>query len=99
MKPNVRRRDRALMLTPATTYTSHWRVTVRCARCLVPMPITVTQGRYEKMWEVDWAIIFQKVRFRCRCGTLADALKVERRTHDRPEEMLYVWVQSGYHCT
>lgn len=44
-------------------------------------------------------MIFERVRFRCRCGSLADARKVERYTHDRPEEVLFVSAQTGYSCS
>ena len=74
-----------------------FRVSVRCCRCQVLKPIAITQGRYGKVWEVDWATIFERVRYRCRCGSLADALKVERHTHDRPEEVLFVWSRGEYH--
>ena len=76
MRCNVRRPRRDLTLTPATTHGAAFRISVRCGKCHVPRPISVAQGRYDKMWDVDWATIFERVRFRCRCGSLADALKV-----------------------
>ena len=97
MRCNVRRPRRDLSLTPATTHVAAFRVSVRCCRCQVLKPIAITQGRYGKVWEVDWATIFERVRYRCRCGSLADALKVERHTHDRPEEVLFVWSRGEYH--
>lgn len=97
MKPNVRRPDPTLVLTPATTTGEAWRVSLRCAKCHVPRAISVTQARYARVWDVDWATIFARVAFRCRCGTLADGLKVERLTRDRPEEVMSVWVRREYH--
>ncbi len=97
MKPNVRRPDPSLVLTPATTSGEAWRFSLRCAKCCVPRVISVTQGRYGRVLEVDWAAIFARVAFRCRCGTLADGLKVERLTRDRPEEVLSCWVRQEYH--
>ena len=91
MTLNVRRRHKDMLLTPATTHVAAFRVSLRCGKCHVPRAIVVTQGRYGKVWDVDWAAIFERVRFRCRCGSLADALQVERHTHDRPEEVLFVW--------
>ena len=86
-----------MVLTPETTSMVHFRISVRCEKCQVPQPIVVTFGRYKKMWGVDWVTIFETVRFRCRCGSLADALKVERHTHDRPEEVLFVSLRTNYH--
>ena len=86
-----------MVLTPATTHTAAHRVSVRCGKCQVPRPIAVTQGRYAKVWDVDWAAIFEPVRFRCRCGQLADALKVELHTRDRPKEVLFVSARTDYH--
>ena len=86
-----------MLITPSTTYGNAFRVTIRCGKCKVPRQILITQGRYHKLWEVDWVTIFEKVRFRCRCGSLADALKVERHTHDRPEELLFVSARGKYH--
>ena len=90
----VRQPYRSMTLTPETTSSAHFRVSVRCGNCCVSRTITVTEGRFAKMWTVDWVTIFEKVRFRCRCGALADALKVERHTHDRPEEVLFMQVQT-----
>ena len=97
MRLNVRRPHRAMMLTPATTHTAAHRVSVRCGKWHVPRPIAVTQGRYAKVWDVDWATIFERVRFRCRCGCWPTCSRVERHTHDRPEEVLFVQVRSEYH--
>ena len=63
----------------------------------MPRPLTVTQLRYGRMWDVDWATIFERIRFRCRCGSLADALRVELHTRDRPEEVLCVSARGEYH--
>lgn len=95
----VRHPHRGMVLTPETTSASHFRITVRCGKRQAARPISITYGRYEKVWGVDWATIFEHVHFRCRCGSLADALKVERQTHDRPEEVLFVHVQTGRHCS
>ena len=86
-----------MLLTPATTYGNAFRITLRCGKCQVPRQIQITRGRYDKMWDADWAKIFERVKFRCQCGSLADALKVERHTHDRPEELLFVWHRGEYH--
>ena len=97
MRLNVRRRQLDVVLTPESTHVAAYRVSVRYGRCQVPRPIMITQGRYGRFWRLDWATVFERVRFRCRCGSLADALKVERHTHDRPEEVLLVWTRGEYH--
>ena len=97
LRCNVRRSRRNLTLTPETTHVAAFRVSVRCAKCKVLKPIAITQRRYSKVWAVDWVTVFEKVRYRCRCGSLADALKVELHTHDRPEEVLFVWDRGEYH--
>ena len=94
----VRRPHRSMVIIPRTTCGAHFRVSIRCGKCHVPRPISIIHSRYAKVWEIDRATIFEKVRFRCRCGSLANALKVERHTHGRPEEMLFVQVPTGDGC-
>ena len=53
--------------------------------------------RFHRVREVDWATLFQRLTFRCRCRSLADALRVERLTEAGMEEVLHVWVRTDYH--
>ena len=97
LRCNVRRSRRELVLTPETTHVAAFRVSVRCGKCKVMKPISITQGRYAKVWTTDWATVFERVRFRCRCGSLADGMKIELHTRERPEEVLFVWDRGEYH--
>ena len=97
MNLNVRKNPRAGLLTPESTAGSDFRVTVFCEKCRVPKPLSITHGRYGKVWKQPWDEVFEQVRFRCACGTLANALKVDRLGHDRPEEVLMVWGRGAYH--
>lgn len=63
----------------------------------MPQPIVVTFGRYQNFLGLGLGDELRKVRFRCRCGSLADAVKVERHPHDRAEEVL-VQLQTGHGC-
>lgn len=97
MKVSVRKNPRVGPLTPETTSTNGYRVTVYCEKCCVPKPITITPGRYAKVWTQPWETVFERVRFRCRCGTLANAMQVHQLGHDLPKEVLAVWARGAYH--
>lgn len=62
-----------------------------CCRCMVPRDLKVRAGgRLARYWSQDFAAVFERVRFRCRCGSPASALRVTRLTRDASETLLLV---------
>ena len=88
----VRRLYRTLVISPALiAETEGARLQIMCMRCMIPRDLDVRRSlRLRRYWSEDMESVFKKVRFRCRCGSLARAMRVTRPTRDANETLLLV---------
>lgn len=88
----IRRLYRSLMISPAFIAESQGaRLQIMCTRCMVPRDLDVSRSpRLRRYWSEDMESVFKKVRFRCRCGSLARAMRVTRPTRDANETLLLI---------
>ena len=88
----IRRLYRSLMISPAFIAESEGaRLQIMCTRCMVPRDLDVRRSPgLRRYWCEDIESVFSKVRFRCRCGSLARAMRVTRPTRDANETLLLV---------
>ena len=84
----VRRLYRTLVISPALiAETEGARLQIMCTRCMIPRDLDVRRSpRLRRYWSEDMEEVFKKVRFRCRCGSLARAMRVTRPTRDAGSE-------------
>lgn len=88
----IRRLYRSLVISPALiAETEGARLQVMCTRCMIPRDLPVARSpRLRRYWSEDMEGVFKKVRFRCRCGSPARALRVTRPTHEANETLLLI---------
>ena len=88
----IRRLYRSLVISPALiAQTPGARLQIMCTRCMVPRDLAVERSpRLRRHWSEDMEEVFKKVRFRCRCGSLARAMRVTRPTREANETLLLI---------
>ena len=99
MKLQVRRLSAGLAITPELLATTPGaRLQLMCGRCRIPRDLEIKRSaNLRRHASTDLEELFRRVRFRCRCGTLADALRVIRPVRDDSELLLLVSGRGEHH--
>ena len=78
-----------LITTPDAASAGAWAVWLSCGQCSHVTRMVPVYGIFGRYWTVDWAQIVERhVRFRCRCGWVADTLRITCETREGNETLL-----------